>query len=66
LFSEEFRDFIHGFQIHEIIVANKMDCESAKVNLKRFKKSVKNKIVAISAKEKDNLDELIDEITKKL
>jgi len=43
-----------------------MDCESAEGNLSRFKKSIKNKIVAISAKEKKNLDILVDEITKKL
>ncbi|MDD5006061.1 MAG: GTPase ObgE [Candidatus Omnitrophica bacterium] len=50
----------------QILVANKMDLEPAKDNLKRFKRKFKNKIIDISAKEKNNLDILIDEISKKL
>ena len=50
----------------QIIVANKMDCESAKDNLLRFKQEIKNKVIEISAKEKTNLNSLIHEITEEL
>lgn len=50
----------------QILVANKIDLEPAKDNLKRFNKKFRKKIIAISAKEKINLDELTDEITKEL
>ncbi|MDE6241680.1 MAG: GTPase ObgE [Anaeroplasmataceae bacterium] len=43
----------------QIIVANKMDMESAKENLKEFKKKVKDPIIEISAYTKQNLDELL-------
>jgi len=48
----------------QVLVANKMDLDVAKDNLKRFKKKFKKKIIPISAKEKENLDALIDEIAK--
>ncbi|MDE5855846.1 MAG: GTPase ObgE [Anaeroplasmataceae bacterium] len=46
----------------QIIVANKMDMESAKENLKKFKKKVKDPIIEISAYTKQNLDELLYKI----
>ncbi|MDE5547363.1 MAG: GTPase ObgE [Anaeroplasmataceae bacterium] len=46
----------------QIIVANKMDMESAKENLKEFKKKVKEPIIEISAYTKQNLDELLYKI----
>jgi GTP-binding protein len=47
----------------EIIIANKMDTESAKDNLKEFKKKVKNKdIYEISAITGDGLDKVINRL----
>lgn len=50
----------------QVLVANKMDLESAAVNLERFKKAVKRKIYPISAANKTGLEELIEAIRKKL
>jgi len=50
----------------QVIVANKMDLEQAKINLVRFKRSVKHKVCAISALEKFGLEELVAAIRKKL
>jgi GTP-binding protein len=50
----------------QIICANKMDLQGAKANLARFKKQVKKKVVAISALEKQGLEELVSEIARKL
>lgn len=50
----------------QILVANKIDLESAKENLKRFKNKFKENIIEISAKEKINLDTLINEVKKEL
>ena len=50
----------------QIICANKMDIDGAKANLKRFKKLIKKPVYAISALEKNNLEELIDAVAKKL
>ena len=50
----------------QIIVANKIDLEPAKENVKRFKSKFGKRILAISAKEKSNLNVLIDEIIKTL
>ena len=44
----------------EIIVANKMDLESSKDNLKEFKKKVKSDIYEISALNNSNMDKLIE------
>ncbi|MDE6407505.1 MAG: GTPase ObgE [Anaeroplasmataceae bacterium] len=46
----------------QIIVANKMDMEAAKENLKEFKKKVKEPIIEISAYTKQNLNELLYKI----
>ncbi|MCK9572423.1 MAG: GTPase ObgE [Candidatus Omnitrophica bacterium] len=51
---------------HQIICANKMDLEGAKENLVRFKKSVKKPVFAISALNKQGLEELVDAIAKKI
>jgi len=50
----------------QILVANKMDLESAGENLKRFRNKIKNNIIEISAKENINLNILTDEILKRL
>ena len=46
----------------QIIVANKMDLESSKENLKEFKKKVKENIYEISAINSEGLDELLIKI----
>ncbi len=50
----------------QVIAANKMDLEAAALNLKRFKKSVKKKIIPISALNKEGLEELVEAISEKL
>lgn len=50
----------------QVICANKMDIAGAGENLKKFKRSVKKPIYAVSALEKENLGELIDAVAKKL
>ena len=49
-----------------IIVANKMDQEAAKENLKKFKEKVKEPVIEISAYTKENLDELLYKIADTL
>lgn len=51
---------------HKILVANKMDLPAAKENLKRFKKKIKEKVFAISAQNKEGLEELVEAIKKTL
>ena len=46
----------------QIIVANKMDLDSSKENLKEFKKKVKDEIFEISAINSEGLDELLVKI----
>ncbi|MCU0652538.1 MAG: GTPase ObgE [Candidatus Omnitrophica bacterium] len=50
----------------QLIVANKMDLESSKLNLRNFKKVVRKKVYPISALTGDGLEELIEGISKKL
>lgn len=50
----------------QVIVANKMDLDSAKVNLKAFKKHVKRQIYPVSALKKQGLEELIEAVSKKI
>jgi GTP-binding protein len=50
----------------QIVVANKMDIEGAKENLKRFKKKVKCEIYPISALRKEGLEVLLDAVAKKI
>lgn len=47
---------------HKLIVANKMDLPEAKKNLRRFKKKFSDHIIAVSAQEKEGLDELVSQI----
>jgi len=46
----------------QIIVANKMDCEGAKENLKKFKRKFRGKIFEISAQKEEGLEELKQEL----
>lgn len=50
----------------QILVANKIDLEQSKKNIKRFKAKFKKRAIEISAKENINLDRLKHEISKKL
>jgi len=50
----------------QIIVANKIDLESAADNLQRFKKTIKKKVYPISALKKEGLEELIEAVSSKL
>lgn len=50
----------------QIVVANKMDLETAAVNIEDFKKKIKQKVYLISALNKTGLEELIEAIKKKL
>jgi GTP-binding protein len=45
-----------------LILANKMDLPSAKDNLAVFKKKVKEQVIAVSCKEKTNLDKYLTEL----
>ncbi|MDZ4242552.1 MAG: GTPase ObgE [Candidatus Omnitrophota bacterium] len=48
------------FRKEKVVVANKMDLDSARENLKRFKKKYRGKVLAISAVNKNGLAELVD------
>ncbi len=50
----------------QILAANKMDLESARKNLIKFRKKIKKKIYPISALEKQGLEELIATVRAKL
>lgn len=50
----------------QIIVANKMDLDSAKDNLERFKKAVKKRVYPISALKKEGLEDLVEALAKKI
>lgn len=50
----------------QIIVANKMDLDSAKENLCKFRKHVKKAVYPISALKKTGLEDLIEGISKKI
>jgi GTPase len=50
----------------QIIVANKMDLDGAKENLKRFNAGIKKKAYPISALEKTGLEELVEAVIKRL
>lgn len=50
----------------QIIVANKMDLETSRKNLLRFKKVIKKKVYPISALKKEGLDELLKAAAAKL
>jgi GTPase len=61
---EEYSDLLA--HKHKLIVANKMDLPDAKKNLKRFKKKFGSDIIAISAQERDGLEELVARIIELL
>ncbi|MFH0877214.1 MAG: GTPase ObgE [Candidatus Omnitrophota bacterium] len=48
----------------QILVANKMDLESARANIKKFKKRTRKKILEISALSGQGLEDLIEEIAE--
>lgn len=50
----------------QIIIANKMDIEGSKENLEKFKKEIKLPIYEVVAMQGTGLDEVIEEIAKKL
>jgi GTP-binding protein len=50
----------------QVVCANKMDISGAEENLKRFKKLIKKPVYAISALEKNNLEELVNAVAKKI
>jgi GTP-binding protein len=50
----------------QILVANKMDLDAAKDNIRRFRKSVKKKIFEISAVRAQGTEELVEEIIKNI
>jgi len=50
----------------QIIVANKMDLPEAEENLNRFKQRVKQRVYPISALKREGLEDLIEEIRKRL
>lgn len=50
----------------QILVANKMDRDEAKDNIKNFKKHIKRKIIEISALDSLGLEALLEEIVKNL
>ncbi len=61
---EEYSDLLA--HKHKLIVANKMDLPDSKKNLKRFKKKFGSDIIAISAQERDGLEELVARIIELL
>jgi GTP-binding protein len=50
----------------QVLVANKMDLPSAAENLARFRKRIRKKIIAVSALNREGLDDVIAAIRKKL
>ncbi|MDI6758990.1 MAG: GTPase ObgE [Candidatus Omnitrophota bacterium] len=65
--NEELKKYDEGvYKKPQIIAANKMDLESAALNLKRFRKHIKKKIYPISALKKEGLEELIEAAAEKL
>ncbi len=50
----------------QVIAANKMDLEEAKIHLERFRKAVKKKVFPISALKKVGLEELLEAVAQKL
>lgn len=62
--NEELKNFNEKIlEKKQIIIANKMDMESSKINLKKFKEKVKDvKIFEISALNNEGLQKVIDEL----
>lgn len=67
IINEELKNYSNDvYKKPQILVANKMDLESASTNIKKFKKAIKKEIYPISALKKQGLEELIEAIRKKL
>lgn len=65
--SRELKGYGEGLEKKpQIIVANKMDLDGSEDNLNKFRKAVKKKVYPISALKKENLEELIGAVAKKL
>jgi len=66
--NQELKNYsLEVYKKPKIMVANKMDLESAQDNLTRFKQEIKRKkVYSISALERQGLEELIEAIGKKL
>lgn len=50
----------------QVIAANKMDLETADINLIRFKKAIKKKVYPISSLKKEGLEDLIEAVSRRL
>lgn len=67
LINKELSDFNPKLLLKpQVIIANKMDVEGAKDNLKEFKKKVKEKIFEISALNNEGIEDVLIEIANKL
>lgn len=67
IINKELKNYSSGvLKKKQIIVANKMDLEQAKANLKKFKKHVKKTVYPVSALNKQGLEELIEAVSKKV
>lgn len=55
-----------AYEKPQIIVANKMDLDNSRLNLKRFKKDIKKRVYPISALRREGLEELREAVKKKL
>ncbi|MFH1888537.1 MAG: GTPase ObgE [Candidatus Omnitrophota bacterium] len=65
--NKELKDYSSEvYRKPQIIAANKMDLEGAKLNLARFRKAVRKRVYPISALKREGLEELIEAIRKKL
>jgi len=65
--NKELREY--GKQValkKQIICANKIDLDSSRVNLERFRKIIKKKVYPISALNKQGLEELVEAIARKV
>ncbi|MDP3787576.1 MAG: GTPase ObgE [Candidatus Omnitrophota bacterium] len=65
--NNELKQYEHHLdKRHQIIVANKMDIDGARDNLKEFKEKIKKDIFPISALTGEGLEELVEAVAKKL
>jgi len=65
--NKELKDYSpEVYKKPQIIAVNKMDLETASINLKKFKKVIKKKVYPISALKKEGLEELIEAVGEKL
>ncbi|MFH0912907.1 MAG: GTPase CgtA, partial [Candidatus Omnitrophota bacterium] len=65
--NKELKDYSpEVYKKPQIIAVNKMDLETASINLKKFKKVIKKKVYPISALKKEGLEELIEAVGEEL